>query len=115
MEISSYTKQLQSQETGIILSDSYKGQKAKVVIPILTPNARTDKAYNDKVAAPVPSNIVSDSISTITSKLGLKGYEKSNYIELKTPKKVFEQDKVYVTILGSGNLNNIEIAGEYNG
>lgn len=106
-----YSDSIEKQEIGIVLSDGYKGQMVKVCIPALTPDLKTDKAYNVRQNKPTASNIVSGN----ANKLDLRRYNKSNYIEIKATHKVFTGDKVYISILGTDKNANFEMAGEYNG
>lgn len=107
----SYSKSIGKQEIGIVLSDTYKGQLAKVCIPILTPDLKTDKPYKVRVNKPATTNIVSGN----AKELDIRSYCRSNYLDIKATRKVFEQDKVYISILGSYKNTNFEMAGEYNG
>lgn len=106
-----YSDSVKSQEIGIILGSAYKHRIAKVTIPMVTPSLDTKKAYKRRMNKPAMSNIVSGNKDT----LDIKPYYESNYIELKTPLKVFEQEKVYVSMLGSAKIKNMEIVGAYNG
>lgn len=102
-----YADNIDKQEVGIVLSNAYKGQHAKVCIPAMLPDLKTDEPYNVKKNKPIPSNIVSGN----RNKLDLRSYYVSNYTEIKATRKVFKHDKIYVSILGS---NDFEMAGEYN-
>ena len=83
----------------------------KVCIPVLTPDLKTDKPYKVRVNKPATTNIVSGN----AKELDIRNYCRSNYLDIKATRKVFEQDKVYVSILGSYKNMNFEMAGEYNG
>ena len=107
----SYSNSIGKQEIGIVLSDAYKGQLVKVCIPVLTPDLKTDKPYKVRVNKPATTNIVSGN----AKELDIRSYCRSNYLDIKATRKVFEQDKVYVSILGSYKNMNFEMVGEYNG
>lgn len=107
----SYSESIGNQEIGVVLSDTYKGQLAKVCIPVLTPDLKTDKPYKVRMNKPATTNIVSGN----ANELDIRKYYRSNYIEIKASRKVFEQDKVYVSILSSYKNMNFEMVGEYNG
>ena len=106
-----YSDTIDKQEIGIVLSNAYKGQLAKVCIPAITPDLNTDKPYKIRKNRPSTSNIVSGNAGN----LDIRRYYRSNYIEIKATRKVFEQDRVYVSILGSDKNQNFEMVGEYNG
>ena len=107
----SYNESINKQEIGIVLSDAYKGQMAKVCIPVLTPDLKTDKPYKVRKNRPNTSNIVSDNAKN----LDIRRYYRSNYINIKVTHKVFEQDKIYVTALGTSENDDFEMVGDYNG
>lgn len=105
-----YSDSIKKQEIGIVLSNAYKGQITKVCVPVLTPDLKTDKPYMVRQNKPSTSNVVSGN----ADKLDVRRYYRSNYINMKATRKVFEQDKVYVSILGQDD-DKYEMAGEYNG
>ena len=84
---------------------------AKVCVPSITPDLKTDKPYKVRKNRPNTSNIVSGNAKN----LDIRRYYRSNYIEIKATRKVFEQDRVYVSALGISANKNFEMVGEYNG
>ena len=109
--MSSYSESIGKQEIGIALSNTYEGQIAKVCIPVLTPDLETNRPYKVRVNRPSTSNIVSGN----ADKLDIRSYYRSNYLEIKATRKVFMQDKLYISILSAFKNMNFEMAGEYNG
>ena len=109
-------------ELGIVLEPfNYKTQKGKFYIPAIIPEVSSGKPFTTSVPKSSTSHIINYS-----SKHGIQGTTKSNFVELKIPNYIGAElkhidppelivakgERVIITFIG-GELNNPKVIGVY--